>query len=254
MNKPAFETDVQGNILTGYGARYATYLFYRVDLAGEARQWLGALLSNITTEEAAQKLAVRGKEEKEKSPQSMLNIAVTFQGFVALGLSPTSVKTFPLEFREGMKRRAAVLCDFGDSDPKHWQTALGSRQVHLLIWVQGDTEAVCKEMREWVEGQIPKSNNESIGVTLLESVSASGLDDEKEHFGFRDNISQPWIEGTKPGAPIEPHGGKRILGGNGWQPLKLGEFVLGYQDEISRVAQPIRPDQLGTQRHLLGGA
>ena len=40
--------DVQGNILKNYDVGCASYLFYRVDLAALARQWLAALLPAIT--------------------------------------------------------------------------------------------------------------------------------------------------------------------------------------------------------------
>ena len=60
------------------------------------------------------------------------------------------------------------------------------------------------------------------------------LKDEKEPFGFKDGISHPAIEGS--GVPgTNPHE----------VPLKAGEFVLGYPDEMSDAPMIPQPDQLG---------
>ena len=71
-------TDIQGNILSGYKAGAATYLFYRVDTVRYGRQWLAALLPEVTT----------GIHADGENPPSTVNIAVSFQGIKALGVSP----------------------------------------------------------------------------------------------------------------------------------------------------------------------
>lgn len=227
-NPPVYPNlkDVQGNILSNYGAQFATYLLYRVDLSEAARRWLGAIIDDITTE----------KEFKEQPP-AMLNVAVTHQGLKALGLSPTSLNSFPTEFQEGMRKRASILCDFGKSAPENWENYLGSPQVHIMCIVHGVDSDVRDKLVQRVENKVP------VGLTQLDKMIAEGLPDNKEHFGFRDGISQPWIEGTKPGPPIEPHGGKRTK--TGFAPLKLGEFLLGYEDELGRIEHRLTPLPLG---------
>ena len=224
--------DVQGNILTGYHVAYATYLFYRVDLTALARQWLTALLPGITTE----------KRQTDTSSPAMLNVAVTYRGLKALGISPTSLNTFPIEFQQGMKRRAALLCDFGESAPDKWDDPLGQLQVHVLVVVHGVDREQCDVMVNWAKAQAPQGDGVNRGVTLLCETQAHGLADHKEHFGFREGISQPWIEGTNPGPPIQPDGGKRTS--NGLEPLKLGEFLLGYKDELDRIPSLPKPSPL----------
>ena len=240
--------DVQGNILSRYEASCATYLFYRVDLVEQAREWMKALIPKITTEPLASEKTREEESQKEKR-QSMLNIAVTYQGFKALGLSPSSLNSFPIEFQEGMKKRAEQLCDFGESGPQHWEAPLGSAQVHILVIVHGTNEESRDRLVAEVKHPFPTAEGGCTGVTLLASMQAKGLGGDKEHFGFRDGISQPWIEGTKPGPPTEPFGGKRVTPAQGDQtsahsfaPLKLGEFLLGYKDELDRVS-PLAPSQ-----------
>ncbi|MCS6288018.1 MAG: cytochrome P450 [Nitrospira sp.] len=215
--------DVQGNILTGYHVAYATYLFYRIDLTVLARQWLAALLPDVTTE----------KMPTGTPSPAMLNVAVSYQGLKALGVSPTSLNSFPVEFQQGMKKRAALLCDFGESAPDKWDSPLGRAQVHVLVVVHGINREQCDIMVKRVKDHAPQGNGMNRGVTLLGETAADGLPGEREHFGFKDGISQPWIQGTNPGPPIQPDGGKRTS--KGLEPLNLGEFLLGYKDELDRI-------------------
>jgi hypothetical protein len=63
------------------------------------------------------------------------------------------------------------------------------------------------------------------------NVCYGGIGSEGEHFGFADPISQPPIEGAD--TPSYP--GDGVLDPDGtWRPLKPGEFLLGYEDEVGR--------------------
>jgi hypothetical protein len=64
-----------------------------------------------------------------------------------------------------------------------------------------------------------KAYQELAGITAIWRQDCHALPTETEPFGFRDGISHPAIEGSGiPGTnPKE-------------QPLKAGEFVLGYRD------------------------
>ena len=71
------------------------------------------------------------------------------------------------------------------------------------------------------------------GIEAIWRQNCHALPNEKEPFGFRDGISHPAIEGS--GIPgTNPHE----------QPLKAGEFVLGYTDEIGGM-QKTTPEILG---------
>jgi deferrochelatase/peroxidase EfeB len=58
---------------------------------------------------------------------------------------------------------------------------------------------------------------------------ATGLDGDREHFGFVDGISQPLLEGVTDRS--ETVGNGVVDGGDAWRRLKPGEIVLGYEDE-----------------------
>ena len=74
----------------------------------------------------------------------------------------------------------------------------------------------------------------SSGVTALWSLDCYALPTETEAFGFRDGISHPAIEGSGiPGSNPQE------------QPLKPGEFLLGYENERHEVSSMPRPEVLG---------
>jgi Dyp-type peroxidase family len=60
----------------------------------------------------------------------------------------------------------------------------------------------------------------------------------QEPFGFADGVSQPWIAGVHPRDPRRFGGGKlvRRRGRLTWEPIALGEFILGEVDEGEDIA------------------
>jgi Dyp-type peroxidase family len=73
-------------------------------------------------------------------------------------------------------------------------------------------------------------------VEILSSLDLEAVppfDYAHEHFGYRDRLSQPVIEGT----------GETPTPGTG-APLKAGEFILGYPDEDGHVSTLPQPDVL----------
>ena len=68
--------------------------------------------------------------------------------------------------------------------------------------------------------------------------------DNREPFGFVDGISQPWIERVQPREATRIGGGKLARRRRTWQPLAIGEFVLGEVDEGADVSEGPAPEGL----------
>jgi Dyp-type peroxidase family len=102
--------------------------------------------------------------------------------------------------------------------------------VHVVITAVAPSteqlEAALEKARE--------SYAELEGVRAIWRQDCHVLPGDKEAFGFKDGISHPAIEGSGvPGTnPLEV-------------PLKPGEFVLGYPDEMGETPSVPRPDLLG---------
>ena len=97
------ETDIQGFVLRGYNLPCARYLFLHFEDAARARALIGHLLHIITT----------GQRWDNGKPKSTVNIAFTHRGLAAFELPLATLVSFPVEFQQGMKNRAAILGDIG---------------------------------------------------------------------------------------------------------------------------------------------
>ena len=165
---------------------------------------------------------------EERALDAGINVALTFQGLRALGVPQDSLDSFSPEFQRGMAARAADLGDTGESGPQQWETPLGTADVHIVLYaLQPDAERLAAAIARAREvHQLP-------GITPVWRQDCYSLPTETEHFGFRDGVGHPAIEGSGvPGSnPLEP-------------PLKAGEFVLGYPDEMNNCLSP-QPAILG---------
>jgi Dyp-type peroxidase family len=159
-----------------------------------------------------------------------VSVALSFEGLKALGVPQASLESFAWEFRQGMAARATALADVGESAPERWEKPLGTSDVHLVLVGVAPDEA----RLEAAVGRGREAFADLAGVTPVWRQDCRAPPDHKEPFGFRDGISHPAIEGSGiPGTnPDDP-------------PLRAGELVLGYVDELGGVAPPPQPDILG---------
>ena len=106
MGKMLKLADIQGNIVQDYRFPLARYIMFQVTEEGKAREFIKKIIPHITTGEMW---------EKGGKPEVTTNIAFSYQGLKAIGLNESSLRQFPLAFAEGMKARAHLLGDEGDS-------------------------------------------------------------------------------------------------------------------------------------------
>ena len=147
-----------------------------------------------------------------------MSVAFTWNGLRALGVDEASLATFPEEFRQGMAARWQVLGDTGTNHPDNWAGGLVGRSFTrspfcLLAMPLKETGAFASTRHYW--RGLP-------GVEVLSSLDLEAIPFRYvvEHFGYRDRLTTPEIEGTG----IEPTPGSG-------PPIKAGEFILGYPDE-----------------------
>jgi Dyp-type peroxidase family len=212
--------DIQSGVLRPRPTPYvATYIAFRIDDRSAGRELLKRV-SRVVTSAA-----------NPNSPlaDTWLSIALTFPGLKALGVPQESLESFSWEFQQGMAARANELGDIGESSPENWEKPLGTSDIHVvLVAVSPDAAKL-----ESVLAGARASYQEMKGIVAIWRQDCHALPDEKEPFGFRDGISHPAIAGSGiPGS--NPKEG----------PLKGGEFVLGYPDELGGVQKTV-PELLG---------
>ena len=213
--------DIQAGILRPRPTPYAaTYVVFRIDERPAGRDLICRLSAVVAS--AAQPESPAG--------DTWVSVALSFQGLKALGVPEQSLASFSPEFQQGMAARAKLLHDNGESSPEHWEKPLGSTDVHvIMVAVAPDSERLEQSLgraRQVYEGMR--------GVTAIWRQDCHALPGDKEAFGFRDGISHPAIEGSGiPGTNPDE------------RPLRAGEFVLGYPDEIIDTPPIPQPDVLG---------
>lgn len=228
------QSDLQGNILCGYGNSFAhvLYAFLHVDDGSAGRRLVGELAGEVTS-----------AQPWESKPRETVNVAITHEGLRALGVRDDLLDSFPEEFRAGMTTRSDVLGDTDESAPERWDEGLRDGRPHVLVTVAAQSEAARDDAAAALRGRlgpgISVAHEERAGM-LLQLRENEAV---REHFGFADGLSQPTIDDPLAG-PHDHEGRGTPSRDNAWDDIAPGEFVLGYPDEDGLVAtEP--PDPLG---------
>ena len=203
--------DIQHILLTRTPALTGRYEFLTFRNAAGGRAWLSAIQEKVQS--AAQ---VQATVEQDKR---WVTVAFTWNGLRALGLDESSLATFPEEFKQGMVARAEMLGDTDANDPANWVDRMASPDLHAIAILFARDAA--QRQRSQLEHAKLVAQCEGVEVlSALDLEATPPFDYAHDHFGYRDRLSQPVIEGS---------GDEPTPGSGG--PLKAGEFILGYPDE-----------------------
>lgn len=195
--------DVQGLLASGYGhLREARFLLLAINDPALAAAWLGGLAGELTTARA-------------KSCGTAVNVALSTSGLAKLGLPP-ALGRFSDRFLEGMTapHRSRALGDVGGDAPEHWRWGEPTTTpVDLLLLLYAEDAGSLSRLEQRLTGA-------DDGLEPVQRLDTHWS--EREHFGFRDGIAQPLVEGLREGPADDT--------------IKAGEFVLGYRNEHDQVS------------------
>ncbi len=214
-------TAIQGILLNPYGdLPCGAYCLIEVVDNRLARQWLAEIEPLIT----------RADIDK---PKQAINVAFTFTGLKAIGLQNAIAGTFSQAFEEGMvsDHRTRILGDTDASEPAQWiwggpkeEQEFNATRIHILLMIFGSTAAEVKA----IQNQLLCATDGCKGIQLLfPSIVTTELSEYKEHFGFRDGVSQPIIAGTYQEARFAAQEIPSAV-------IKAGEFILGFQNQYDQ--------------------
>src|SRR5215211_1136819 len=224
MPLPLDLDDIQHFLLARTPALAARYEFLTFDDAASGRAWLLGLVDRVGT----------GRSVGSASPDARwITIAFTCSGLARLGVSDAALATFPDEFRQGMAGRASILGFGGTSHPEHWLGDLANPALHAIVILFARDVAErerCEREHRGFLATLP-------GIRVLSTLDLEALPPfdgvAREHFGYRDRLSQPAIAET--GEEPTPGSGPAV---------KAGEFFLGYDDESGSPPPLPRPEAL----------
>ena len=196
--------DIQSGALRPRPSPYVgVYFLLRIDDRRAGRELLRRLIPALAD----------ATNPADRSKQAWVTAALTYQGLKALGVPQDSLDSFPLAVpaghgrarrrtggcrRDGPRKLGKAVRDHGR--PCRAERALARRR---------------RGSRRPARAR-PATRN-SLGSTAIWRLDCHALPTETRLFGFRDGISHPAIEGSGiPGSNPQE------------QPLKAGEFFLGY--------------------------
>jgi deferrochelatase/peroxidase EfeB len=221
--------DVQGTILRGYRVDLARHFILQITNAKAAGAFIAGLvdgangLPQITT---AAPWATK--------PECFVNISFSAAGLAALGVSKADLATFDQAFQRGATADATknIVGDIGTSDPSKWIGGLSNgSNVHVVLnlWVAEDPAVIEKVSAALRAGF-------AAGMKELSAHDAAALPNNGVHFGYRDNIAQPTIDGAPARKNDMPD----------HQPVvATGEFLLGYPNQTGGISS-VSPEPLST--------
>jgi Dyp-type peroxidase family len=202
---PADLEDIQGLVYSAWADHaYAAFIFatFGPD-TGTSRAWLAAIACDITP------------AAKHKRPlHGRLQIAFTPTGLEALGVPKDVIGGLPQEATQGMHARARIL---GDDPANTWQLGAPGDRLDVLVMIYARTAETRAEMLAKQRAALTAA-----GATLRPDEVAFPLG-AREHFGFADGLSQPFLPGSRD--PLE----------KGEDILAAGEIVLGYPNEYAAI-------------------
>jgi Dyp-type peroxidase family len=216
--------DIQHILLTRAPALTGRYEFLSFRNPAGGRAWLAEILTKVHS--------AKTMRESVDQDRRWITVAFTSNGLRALGVGDDLLNTFPAEFREGMAARAEVLGDTGTNDPQNWIDKTASPDLHAIaiLFARDGAE------RDRCVAEHAALVSKSAGVEVLSSLDLEAtppFEYAHDHFGYRDRLSQPVIEGS----------GDVPTTGSG-APLKAGEFILGYPDESGPAPALPQPEVL----------
>lgn len=216
--------DIQGYIVRGYKHMMCSrYVYLHITDAAKAKTFIADISGAITNVTHFPKT-------------NCLNLAVTAAGLRALGLNEDNLKNFSREFTEGMNtpHRQRLLADYESSGPDKWLWGgSNNKEGHLLLMVFGKDEETALSYYSQLEQQF-----QAAGLENIYAIDGLTLPFNKEHFGFRDGISQPIIKGSTRTGPADDF-------------VNAGEFILGYKNEYNVYPDsPLIQDEQGDYMSL----
>ena len=217
--------DVQGTILRGYRVDLARHFILQVTSAAAAGTFIGSLVDGTG---GMPKITTAARWTSK--PDCFVNVGFTAPGLAALGVTAAQLQSFDSAFQAGAVGAAADVGDVGSSAPANWlgaEEAWQNAHVVLSLWVHKDPAVL-----ERVSAQLRAGF--AAGMKELLFHDGTALPDNQVHFGYRDNIAQPTVQGAPPRKHPIPDD----------QPVvPTGEFLLGYPN-ASGGTYSVQPSQL----------
>jgi Dyp-type peroxidase family len=241
-DEPLLEAhEIQGNGPRGFDSDFLHLVGLKLGTVATARTWLARLAERVDTLASVHSHRLSRSLAAAPTPgRVLLNVALSRVALDAFGFDSAAIGDG--FFNLPMGKLAASLGDRVENGvpPDYVFGQDWARSPDVLLLLGSDDHALLEEASETFVGDAQGS-----GLTLLRIDRGGRLEGEREHFGYRDGISQVGIRGRLLGdhpltlrlvAPDDP---LAALFARPGQPLVWpGQFFFGYPTQGE---DPLRP-------------
>ncbi|MEM8767374.1 MAG: Dyp-type peroxidase, partial [Pseudomonadota bacterium] len=261
---PFDPSNVQGGIASSYGADVGCLILLQVLEPAAARRFLDGFAQQVSWAGAI------GTDGLYR------NVAFTAEGLTRLELPEAELEKLPAAFREGMANRAGLIGDLRDNHPDQWSLparnwppeqsrgksksssavdpwqTVNLEAVDVVIQlrrhsgVSGDRSGDDPELMQALERLAEEAADALLILGYQSMYSQGSAQAPREHFGFRDGISNPRLDPDHPDATDVVPAGDLFLGQpNGRRdrlPEKWSEplFKDGSFQVVRKLSQDVR--------------
>lgn len=219
--------EIQGNV-AGFSKPLQTFVFLGFPDMPSARGFLHVVIREIDTADDVLDYNRRYKSDRKRDrcppPERWFNLGLTFAALQLLEAS--ELETFEEAFQQGMRARAAHLGDVDDSAPQTWVSPFKD-QIHAVAILAADSPDDLGRLDRQLGHHCHAHGVQDLGRE--EGSVRPGEARGHEHFGFKDGISQPGIQGMT----TEPKVGQEMI--------PAGEFIFGYPTQEDKEPLPPAP-------------
>lgn len=181
--------DVQGNILRGYRGAFARHFLLGITELIGFRAWIREVIADGHAPSPKVSTAANWTNQPY-----LLNLAFTHDGLRKAGVNEPTLAAFPEAFRQGPANpdRAMAMGDFGPSSPGNWVFgSAGARSIHVIVSLYTLLHSEVTDL-----SHLLRQGFERAGLQELHFIEAAALPESRVHFGYRDDIAQPHIDGA----------------------------------------------------------
>ncbi|KAI2722520.1 hypothetical protein CBS147332_3449 [Penicillium roqueforti] len=231
---PPNKKNIQGDIWPRLSKKHELFVFFRITNPELFKKHLAALIPNLTTARDAERFRKGIYQKKEEGTlkglvhMSAINVAFSAKGLAKLGAEAFTDDvfnngqwedmTYPLEGDDKKKHN-------GLDDQHDWFHQFIPRSGYLdgVFTITGESEKTLVDTIKMVEQTFEvglEVDKPKPSIQLVFRQQGHVLDDDREHFGWVDGISQPVVIGLDTDAKVEE-------AKKGLKPIQAGAILVG---------------------------
>ncbi|KAJ5143325.1 Dyp-type peroxidase [Penicillium bovifimosum] len=226
--------NIQGDIWPRLPKKYETFVFFRITKPAEFKKHLAGLVPLLTTAEDAFKMRENiYKMKAEGTLKGLIKLSAINVAFSAKGLAKLGAEGFKDDvFNNGMYQDMTYPLPGEDpklhqglDDQHDWyhQFKPTNGAIHGVFTVTGDSDQTIDKTISTLIDPMFKVGKGEQSMQRIFSQSGKVLEDDREHFGWVDGISQPVVMGLDDLA-------KKTMK-NGMKPIPNGVILVGGDED-----------------------